>query len=181
MNKPTGTTTFNANFTAASGMTNEGLDRDRRRPHRHGQRHRPHQRRHDRPGWRHARGQLTFNFVNNELITGHGEISASSVNFANVGDIVVSGGDLAINSNFSPINIGIIFVPNNLKLQLPGTGNMQNTGLIVLNGGKITGPGGLTNHLGGEIRGGSSVETPLTNAGGLIRASRHRHAHDHHI
>ena len=171
VNKPTGATTFNADFTAAGGLTNEGsisIASGRTLTANGAGLH--------NDGTINLNGgtlaaNSTANFNNIESITGHGLISASSVNFVNVGDIVVSGGDLAINSNFSPINDGTITVPNNLELQLTGTGNTQNAGLIVLNGGRITGPGGITNNIGGEIRGGSGVETTLNNVGGLIRAT----------
>lgn len=171
VNKPTGATTFNADFTAANGITNEGsmtiasgrtltangagLINDGTITLNGGT----------------LAAASTTNFNNNELITGHGTISAASVNFANLGEIAISGGDLSIDSNFSPTNFGLITVPTNLELQLAGASSMHNSGLIVLSGGHITGAAGLLNNLGGEIRGGSSVQTSLTNSGGLIHAT----------
>jgi len=171
VNKTTGTTTFNANFTAAGGLMNEGTltISTGRIVTASG------------PGFNNqgvvllTGGTLaagaTLNFSNDDSITGHGELAAPNVSFTNFGQITVAGGDLVINSSLSPLNQGTITVPTGFELKLPGAGNLQNTGLILLSGGSVTGVAGVTNSLGGEIRGGSSLSTPVNNAGGLIRAT----------
>jgi hypothetical protein len=57
-----------------------------------------------------------------------------------------------------------------LQLRLLG-GNLTNTGIIDLDGGSISGTATLVNAPGGTVEGGSSVQAPMTNDGGLIHAN----------
>lgn len=114
-----------------------------------------------------AGGTIQDELINDGVISGFGTISGLE-GFTNQGQLVVSGGTLTLTNVGPNTNLGSISVGQLRQLSL-GTG-LINQGLITLSGGMISGSGTLTNALGGEIRGGSSVQSPLTNDGGLIHA-----------
>ena len=162
-----GTTTIGANFTAGSGISNfgtltvgavqavtangSGLDNQ---------------------------GTLTLSsgtlagsgpLVNNAALSGRGTI-AGAAGFANNGIVTIAGGNLSLTNSGANANAGTISVPFGLQLRLLG-GNLSNTGLIDLDGGSISGTGTLVNQAGGTVQGGSSIQSPVTNDGGLIHAN----------
>ncbi len=79
---------------------------------------------------------------------------------------------MALVTNVSFSNSGTIAVPTGRQLQWSNAVALNNAGLVQLTGGAIAGSGGfgVSNIVGGEIRGGGAVQPPLTNNGGLVRA-----------
>jgi hypothetical protein len=118
-----------------------------------------------------AGGTLAGNgpLINNVAITGRGTIGGSA-GFANNGSLDISGGNISISNSGANTNAGLITIPFGLQLRLLG-GNLTNTGIIDLDGGSISGTATLVNAAGGTVQGGSSVQTQLTNDGGLIHAN----------
>jgi hypothetical protein len=110
-------------------------------------------------------------FVSSGIVSGYGTITTTNTSFSNSGQIQVSGGNLMLASNFSFTNSGTITVPSGRQLQWNSAAGFGNVGLMQLAGGAVTGTGSLSNSGGGEIRGSGSVQSALTNAGGLVRAS----------
>jgi autotransporter-associated beta strand protein len=108
--------------------------------------------------------------LNNSLLSGRGTI-AGSAGFANNGVVTIAGGNLSLTNFGTNTNAGLITVPFGMQLRLLGA-NLYNTGIIDLDGGSITGSAtGLYNQAGGTIQGGSSIQSPMTNNGGLIHAN----------
>ncbi|MEX0610539.1 MAG: autotransporter-associated beta strand repeat-containing protein, partial [Pirellulales bacterium] len=107
--------------------------------------------------------------VNNSLLSGRGMI-AGSAGFANNGAVSVAGGNLSLTNSGANANTGLITVPFGLQLRLLG-GILTNTGTINLDGGSVSGTATLVNEAGGIVQGGSSVQAPMTNNGGLIHAN----------
>ena len=118
-----------------------------------------------------ASGTLGGNgpLVNNASLSGSGTI-AGSAGFANNGLLTISGGNISLTNSGANANAGLITVPFGLQLRLLG-GNLTNTGIIDLDGGSISGAGTLVNAAGGTVQGGSSVQSPMSNDGGLIHAN----------
>jgi fibronectin-binding autotransporter adhesin len=116
-----------------------------------------------------ASGATTFS--SSGLVTGFGTISANNSVFNNSGQVTASGGGLTITTNMSPVNSGIINIPMAAQLQLNTTSVTNNTGLVRLTGGSISGTGPIANNSGGEIRGSGTVQSAVTNAGGLVHAT----------
>lgn len=110
-------------------------------------------------------------FTSSGLVSGYGTISTTGTAFANSGQIQVSGGNLTLTSNVAFSNSGTISVPSGRQLQWNGTANYGNTGLVQLAGGGLAGTGTFANSGGGEIRGSGTVQLPLANSGGLVRAT----------
>ena len=106
--------------------------------------------------------------VNNATLSGRGTV-AGSAGFANNGSVSITGGNLSLTNSGANANAGTISVPFGLQLRLLG-GDLTNTGLIDLDGGSISGTGTLVNAAGGTVQGGSSIQSPMTNDGGLIHA-----------
>ena len=112
-------------------------------------------------------------FTSSGVINGFGSFSLTGTSFSNSGQINVEGGNLSLTTNVSFSNSGSISVPTGRQLQWNSAVAWNNSGLVELTGGSITGTGGfgLSNNVGGEIRGGGTVQPPLTNVGGLVRAA----------
>ena len=66
-------------------------------------------------------------------------------------------------------NVGLIEV--GLAESLRSNGDLNNSGVIELTGGVVASGGTVTNQVGGIIRGGSAISSPLSNNGGLIFAN----------
>jgi autotransporter-associated beta strand protein len=122
-----------------------------------------------------AGGTLSANgatvFTSSGIVSGFGTITTNNTSFSNSGLVSVSGGNLVLASNFSFSNSGTMSVPTGRQLQWNSTAVFGNTGLVQLAGGAFAGTGVLSNNVGGEIRGGGAVLSPLANAGGIVRAS----------
>lgn len=117
-----------------------------------------------------ASGAATF--ANSGIVSGFGAITTNNTSFNNSGQLLVSGGNLTLTSNFSSTNTGTIAVPTGRQLVWnSAVAGLSNLGLIQLAGGAFAGTGTLSNSSGGEIRGGGTVQSALTNAGGLVRAT----------
>lgn len=160
-----GTATFNANFIAGNGITNStaitinpggvieadgsGVTND---------------------------GVITLNggvllgsgpIVNNGSIVGNGSLGGSS--FSNTGVLTLSGGKLVFGPPGANTNSGTINGAAGLTLDIES--NLTNTGTINLNGGFLSGPGSLTNALGGTAGGFGTISiSTLTNSGGTLLA-----------
>jgi autotransporter-associated beta strand protein len=112
-------------------------------------------------------------FASSGVMTGFGTVSLTGTAFVNSGQINVAGGNLTLTTNVSFSNSGTITVPTGRQLQWNSATALNNAGLVELTGGSVTGTGGFgfSNNVGGEIRGGGTVQPPLTNNGGLVRAA----------
>jgi len=110
-------------------------------------------------------------FASSGIMSGYGTVSTTGTSFNNSGLVSVSGGNLTFASNVGFANSGTINVPTGRQLQWNSTAAFANVGLMQLAGGSIAGTGPLTNSSGGEIRGGGTVQSVITNSGGLIRAT----------
>ncbi|MGD9633691.1 MAG: beta strand repeat-containing protein [Pirellulales bacterium] len=110
-------------------------------------------------------------FVNAGVVSGFGTISTTGTNIGNTGLIQVDSGNLTLASNVYVSNAGSVQVPAGRSLVWNSAATFNTWGLIELDGGTLDGTGRYINIAGGEIRGGGRIAAPLTNNGGLIRAT----------